>query len=217
MKLYTYWRSSSAYRVRIALNFKGLDYESVPVHLVRDGGEQHRSEYKALNPLGLVPTLVDDDRVLIESLAIIEYLEEKFPEPALLPGSAPERARVRSMALSIACEIQPLNNSGVLGFLTGQLGVSEEGKLDWIRQWIARGFGALEHVLTRTAGTGDYCHGDTPTVADVCLVPQVYNAIRFDVDLAPYPTLMSIHDRCQQLEAFSNAAPEHQPDAQPDT
>ncbi len=217
MKLYTYWRSSSAYRVRIALNLKGLDYESVPVHLVRDGGEQHGPEYKVLNPLGLVPTLVDKDQVVIESLAIIEYLEERFPEPALLPNSAAERARVRSMALSIACEIQPLNNSGVLRFLTSQLGVSEKGKLDWIRQWIARGFGALEHLLTRSTGTGVYCHGNTPTVADACLVPQVYNAVRFDVDLGPYPTLMGIHDRCQQLNAFIRAAPENQPDAQPDS
>ncbi len=215
MKLYTYWRSSSAYRVRIALNLKGLDYESVPVHLVRDGGEQHRPEYTTLNPLGLVPTLVDKDRVLIESLAIIEYLEETFPEPALLPSTVAERARVRGMALSIACEIQPLNNSAVLGFLTSQLGVSETGKLDWICKWIARGFGALEHLLTRSAETGVYCHGDTPSVADLCLVPQVYNAVRFDVDLGSYPTLMGIHDRCQQLEAFIKAAPENQSDAQP--
>ena len=146
---------------------------------------------------------------------IIEYLEETFPEPALLPSSVAERARVRSMALSIACEIQPLNNSAVLGFLTSQLGVSEKGKLDWICKWIARGFGALESLLTRSAETGVYCHGDTPSVADVCLVPQVYNAVRFDVDLGSYPTLMGIHDRCQQLEAFIKAAPENQPDAQP--
>jgi maleylacetoacetate isomerase len=213
MRLYTYWRSSSAYRVRIALNLKGLDWESVPVHLVRDGGEQHRPEYRAVNPHGLVPALEDGELTLTESLAIIEYLEETRPEPALLPGDAAGRARVRSLALLLACGIQPLNNLGVLRYLGEAAGLDQDGRDRWYRHWVSVGFDALEARLAREPATGRFCHGDTPGLADCCLVPQVYNARRYGCDLGPYPTIARIDAECAKLEAFSAAAPEQQPDA----
>ena len=212
MKLYTYWRSSSAYRVRIALNLKGIEYESVPVHLLRDGGEQRKPEYLDLNPLGLVPTLVDDDQVFIESLAIVEYLDEKIPEPMLLPRDRAGRARVRAMADLIACEIQPLNNSGVMQFLAAEMDQDKTAIKKWYAEWIARGFIALENLIDRYGGI--FCFGDTPTMADVFLVPQMYNAIRFDCDLSAYPRVRQVYEACQKLDAFVHAAPENQADAE---
>ncbi|BFL83173.1 maleylacetoacetate isomerase [Shewanella baltica] len=215
MKLYGYWRSSAAYRVRIALNLKGISAEQLSVHLVRDGGEQHKAAYSALNPLELVPTLVMDDELdadaLSQSLAIIEYLDEIHPQSPLLPASALERAHVRAMALTVACEIHPLNNLRVLQYLTQTLGVDEAAKNTWYHHWVASGFAALEILLKRHSGR--YCFGDTVTLADLCLVPQVYNAQRFNVDLTPYPNIMRVWTECNQLEAFADAAPERQADA----
>lgn len=215
MKLYGYWRSSAAYRVRIALNLKGISAEQLSVHLVRDGGEQHKAVYSALNPLELVPTLTLDDELdadaLSQSLAIIEYLDEIHPQSPLLPASALERAHVRAMALTVACEIHPLNNLRVLQYLTQTLGVDEAAKNTWYHHWVASGFAALETLLVRHSGR--YCFGDTVTLADLCLVPQVYNAMRFNVDLTPYPNIMRVWTECNQLEAFADAAPERQADA----
>ncbi|OUS52732.1 maleylacetoacetate isomerase [Shewanella sp. SACH] len=215
MKLYGYWRSSAAYRVRIALNLKGISAEQLSVHLVRDGGEQHKAAYSALNPLELVPTLTLDDELdadaLSQSLAIIEYLDEIHPQSSLLPASALERAHVRAMALTVACEIHPLNNLRVLQYLTQTLGVDEAAKNTWYHHWVASGFAALEILLKRHSGR--YCFGDTVTLADLCLVPQVYNAMRFNVDLTPYPNIMRVWTECNQLEAFADAAPERQADA----
>ncbi|MBD5801869.1 Maleylpyruvate isomerase [Azoarcus sp. Aa7] len=214
MKLYTYFRSSAAYRVRIALNLKQLDYEAIPVHLVRNGGEQRQADYLALNPAGLVPTLVDDGNVLQQSLAIIEYLDEVHPQPALLPGSPAERARIRAIAQAIACDIHPVNNLRVLRYLVHELGVNDAQKNAWYRHWIAVGLSAVESMLAADARTGLFCHGDTPTLADCCLVPQVFNAQRFDCDLSAMPTILGIVERCTALDAFQRAAPGQQPDAE---
>jgi maleylacetoacetate isomerase/maleylpyruvate isomerase len=214
MKLYTYFRSSAAYRVRIALNLKGLPWEAVPVHLVRGGGEQRLPAYLALNPAGLVPTLEDEGLVLTQSLAIIEYLDETRPEPPLLPGSAAERARIRAIAQAIACDLHPLNNTRVLQYLKRELGVSEEQKSAWYRHWIALGLAAVEAMLAKDPRTGRFCHGDTPTLADCCLVPQVFNARRFDCDLTAMPTVRRIAEACEALDAFRRAAPDSQPDAE---
>jgi maleylacetoacetate isomerase len=212
MKLYGYWRSSAAYRVRIALNIKQLSYENLPVHLIKNGGEQHSDSYKRLNPARLVPTLQDDGLSLNQSLAIIEYLEEMYPEPALLPTEPAGKARVRALALDIASDIHPLNNLRVLQYLTGPLALSEVQKQDWIHHWLHTGFTALEQRLGQTAG--QFCFGDTLTLADLCLVPQVYNAQRFALDMSAYPKISDIHHHCQQLAAFALAAPEQQSDAQ---
>lgn len=212
--LYSYWRSSAAYRVRIALNLKGIAYESRPVHLVRDGGEQRTPEYLAINPQGLVPVLSVDGLVINQSLAIIEYVDERWPEPPLLPAGATGRARVRSLAMMIACDVHPLNNSRVQNYLRDEFGVSEEGRLAWYRHWVASGFQALEARLGNEADTGRFCHGDAPGLADLCLVPQIYNARRFRCDLSPFPSIMAIHDACMELDAFREAAPEAQPDAE---
>ena len=211
MRLYNYWRASSPYRVRIALAWKGLSWEHVGVDL--QAAEQKSAAYRAVNPLGLVPTLVDDELIVSQSLAIIEYLEERYPQPPLLPADVAGRARVRSLALIVACEIHPLNNPRVLNYLTGTLGVSEEQKNDWYRHWIAQGLAALEAHVANEPGTGLFCHGDTPTFADICLVPQLANARRYRCDLTPYPTLVAIDSRCQALPAFQAALPERQPDA----
>lgn len=223
LKLYGYWRSSAAYRVRVALNLKGLDAELLSVHLVKDGGEQHKAEYTRLNPQELVPALVDSDSrgalqgedsgafVLSQSLAIIEYLDEKYPENPLLPQDLHDRAIVRSMAMSIACEVHPLNNLKVLQYLSKELALDDEAKSAWYHHWIDEGFGALEKQLVKYSGR--YCFGDTVTLADLCLVPQVYNANRFNVDLSPYPNIMRIVESCNRLEAFIDAAPENQADA----
>ncbi|WFM71453.1 maleylacetoacetate isomerase [Halomonas sp. CKK8] len=210
--LYGYFRSSAAYRVRIALNLKGVDYDQSPVNLVK--GEQREAANLGRNPQGMVPSLGTDEGVtLTQSMAICEYLDERYPEPPLLPADVTERARVRALAQVVACEIHPLNNLRVLKHLVGELGVDDEAKLAWYRHWIAEGFQALESMLTAEAGTGDFCHGDTPTLADICLVPQVYNAERFECDLSAYPRIQRITDNCRELPAFRQAAPEAQPDA----
>ncbi|MCC5858852.1 MAG: maleylacetoacetate isomerase [Ectothiorhodospiraceae bacterium] len=210
MKLYGYFRSSAAYRVRIALNLKGVDYEQLPVNLVQ--GRQHREDYRRMNPQALVPSLeTDDGVVLTQSLAICEYLDERYPEPALLPSDLADRARVRALANAVACDIHPVNNLRVLQYLTGTLGVSEEHKLAWYRHWVIEGFNALEAMVAGTS-TGPYCLGNRPTLADVCLVPQVFNAQRFDVDLEPYPTIRRVAEACNGLPAFAEAHPSRQPD-----
>ena len=213
MKLYDYFRSSAAYRLRIALNVKNVSPERAFVHLRR--GAQRADEYLAMNPQGLVPALVTDDGdVLTQSLAIIEWLEESYPQPALLPRDAAGRARVRSLALAIACDIHPLNNLRVLNYLTGTLGATDAQRDGWIRYWCDVGLEALETRLARESATGKFCHGSSPTIADVCLVPQLANARRVDLDLAPYPTLLRIESACTALPAFANAAPAKQPDAE---
>lgn len=210
--LHGYFRSSAAYRVRIALNLKGLAYDQVPVNLVK--GEQRGDDFLARNPQGLVPLLVTDDGTrLTQSLAICEYLEERHPTPALLPEAPAARARVRALAQLVACEIHPLNNLRVLKYLVHELKVDETAKLAWYRHWVAQGFDALEAMLSREAGSGDFCHGDTPGLADVCLVPQAFNAERFECDLSPYPRIRRIVDNCRALDAFRQAAPDAQPDA----
>ncbi|NNF50831.1 MAG: maleylacetoacetate isomerase [Gammaproteobacteria bacterium] len=213
IRLYGYWRSSAAYRVRIALNLKGLEYEQAAVHLVRDGGEQRKPEYLALNPQGRVPLLEHDGVYLSQSLAIIEYLDEMFEQPPLLPSDAHGRARVRSLAQLVACDMHPLNNLGVLTYLKSELGADEEKVKDWYRHWIEVGFAALERRLESEDATGDYCHGARPGIADLCLVPQVYNARRFNVDMSGYPRIADIDAACMTLSAFQQAAPERQPDA----
>jgi maleylacetoacetate isomerase/maleylpyruvate isomerase len=214
VKLFTFFRSSAAYRVRIALNLKGLAFDSVPVHLTRGGGEQFKPDYRELNPQALVPVLQDGARHLTQSLAIIEYLDETRPHPPLLPATPAERARVRALALAIACEIHPLNNTRVLTYLTGPLGLSSETRNTWYHHWIALGLQALEMRLAGERETGKFCHGDAPGLADCCLVPQMANARRFKCDIAPYPTLLRIEANCQALEAFQRAAPDRQPDAE---
>ncbi len=211
MKLYSYFRSSATYRVRIALNLKGLEYDVVPVHLIKNGGEQHSAEYAKLNPSELVPTLVTQDVPLSQSLAILEYLEEQYPNPALLPKDPILRAQVRGFAQHIACDIHPVNNLRILQYLVNDLQLSEEQKLDWYAHWIHKGFTALEADL-RTRES-KFAFGDTPTIADCCLVPQVYNAQRFNLDLSPYPRLLAVNNQCLQLDAFQKAAPEQQVDA----
>lgn len=212
--LYDYWRSSSAYRVRIALNLKGLEYRQVPVHLVRDGGQQNLPSYRALNPLGLVPALVHGKNTVVQSLAICEYLEECFDAKPLLPGDAAGRARVRSIVQTICSEVQPLNNLSVMNYLKGEMDLSDDKFRAWYGHWINRGFSALETWL-QGADSGLYCHGDSPTLADCFLVPQVYNAERFSCDLEPYPRIREIVSRCRAEPAFARAAPENQADSEP--
>ena len=212
MKLYSYFRSSAAYRVRIALNLKQLNAEIIPVHLLHNGGEQHSEAYRAVNPSELVPALVDDDFTLTQSLSILEYLEEKFPAHNILPHDLQQRALARAFSLSIACDIHPLNNLRVLQHLTGELGLSNEQKNEWYTHWVKVGFDALEAQLVHS--NGRFCFGDYPTIADCCLIPQVYNALRFNIDLSSaYPKIQSIYAHCNALDAFQKAAPEAQPDA----
>ena len=211
MKLYTYFRSSAAFRVRIALNLKGLAYEPEFVHLAK--GEHRKPEYSGRYPQGLLPTLVTDGLELSQSLAIIEYLDETHPQPPLLPSDAPGRARVRSVALLIACEIHPLNNLRTLQYLKRQLHQSEDQVNAWYRYWIADGLAKLEADLLRNR-KGKFCHGDSPTMADCCLVPQIFNAKRYNCDLAPYPTTLRVFEQCMKLEAFDRAQPSRQPDAE---
>jgi len=211
MELYGYWRSSAAYRVRIALNLKGLQVRHRPVNLRT--GEHREAAYRRINPLGRVPTLVDDDVPYTQSIAILEYLEERYPDPALLPREPAGRARVRGLVQLVASDMHPLNNLGVLQYLVKELGASDEQKLAWYRHWIAEGFAALEAMLADDPRTGRYCHGDMPGMADLCLVPQVYNARRFKCDLVPYPTIVRIDAACAKLDDFRKAAPKAQPDA----
>ena len=213
LTLYDYWRSSSAYRVRIVLNLKGLDYRPQPVHLVQNGGEQNTEEYRRINPLGLVPALVHGEEVITESLAICEYLEEIFPEPALLPKSPVDRAHVRRMVLGIACSVQPMNIRAVLNYIKTGLNADEAAVKAWYSNWIDRGFSAMEQWLASDGPAGVFCFGDTPGLADCFLVPQVYNAERFECDLGPYPRIREITANCRAHEAFDAAAPENQPDA----
>ncbi len=214
MKLFDYFRSSASYRVRIGLGLKGLAVETVPVHLVRDGGEQLKPAYRAVNPSALVPTLQDGDATITQSMAILEYLEEMHPEVPLLPADALGRARVRSLALMIACDIHPVNNLRILRYLVKQAGLSEEAKNAWYVHWVEEGFAALEAHLAGASDTGRFCHGDTPTLADCFLVPQVFNAVRFNVDMTPYPTIMRIDAACQEVPAFAAAHPSKHPDAE---
>lgn len=212
MELFTYFRSSAAFRVRIALNLKGLKAEPHFVHLVKDGGQQHRPEFRKVNPQGFVPALVDQGKVLTQSLAIIEYLEETHPNPPLLPKDALGRARVRAMALIIAADIHPLQNTRIMKYLEGELKQDEAARKRWIQRWITEGFTALEKTLANDSATGEFCHGDTPTMADVLLVPQMFSSRRFGVDLEPFPTLRRIDEHCQLLKPFQDAAPAKQPD-----
>ena len=210
MELYTFFLSSASYRVRIALNLKGIAYEPRFVDLLR--GDQHQPEHRDLNPQGLVPVLIDGKHRLTQSLAICEYLEETHPEPPLLPKNAVERARVRALACAIVCEIQPLNNRRVMKYLETTLGLGTPERKAWLHHWIVEGFSALERLLADGA-TGTFCHGETPTLADVCLVPQVANALLVKCDLAPFPTVRRIYDACVAIPAFDAAAPSNQPDA----
>ena len=213
LKLYSYWRSSAAYRVRIGLNLKGLAYETVPVHLVRDGGQQHAPDYVAKNPQHMVPTLQHGVRVIRQSLAILEYLDEAWPSPRLLPMTARDRARVRALALMVACDIHPLNNLRVLQHFENTWNVPQPERDDWVKHWIVEGFTPMEALLAGDAATGAFCHGQTPGLADCCLVPQVFNARRFGVDMSAFPTIVRIEQACLALPAFDQARPEHQPDA----
>ena len=212
MKLYSYFRSSAAYRVRIALALKGLPYDYAAVHLRK--GEQATEVFRAVNAAELVPALVDERGTFIQSLAIIEYLEERYPQPPLLPGTSEARARVRAIALAIACDIHPLDNLRVLRYLVRTVGAKEELKDEWYRHWIDVGLTVLENQLGRDPATGEFCHGDTPTLADCFLVPQLANARRANIPLEAYPTLTRIEARCGALPAFIAAAPERQSDAE---
>ena len=212
--LHNYFRSSAAYRVRIAMNLKGLDYEYLSVHLTREGGMQFKDTYTALNPQQLVPLLDDDGFQLSQSLAIIEYLDEKYPAIRLLPDSLQGRARVRQLTLAIACDVHPLQNLRVLKYLTGKLALTEENKAEWIKHWLELGLTALEADLARAPTRGKFCFGDTPTMADCALVPQLFSAARFNVDMQPYPTLRSIYEACEALPAIAAAHPARQPDSE---
>ncbi len=212
--LYTYFRSSASYRVRIAMNLKGLDARHVSIHLNREGGAQFSESFRRLNPAASVPVLVDGDVTLSQSLAIMEYLDERYPNAPLLPESIEDRAHARQLAALIACDIHPLNNLRVLKRLTATLGVSEPAKSDWISHWIKLGFFAIEEMLVASPSRGKFCVGDRPTIADCCLVPQVFSAQRFNVELSPYPALMKVFEACESLPAFQDAHPSRQPDAE---
>ena len=210
MKLFGFFRSSAAFRVRIALNLKGLAYEDAFIHLRR--GDQRGADFLAVNPQGLVPALEIDGNTLIQSQAIVEYLDETHPEPPLLPSDFAGRARVRALAAVVACDIHPINNLRVLRYLSRELGHDQGAIETWYNHWIAAGFGAFERLLTTDPRTGRLCHGDRPGLADIVLVPQVVNAERYRLDLTPYPTVVRIHDACMQLDAFAAAHPRNQPD-----
>ena len=214
MKLYTFFRSSASFRVRIALNLKGLQYEQAPIHLRRGGGEQLSAGYKAINPQALVPALEDGGKILTQSLAIIEYLEERYPQPPLLPRDPADKAVVRSMALIIACEVHPIQNLRVLQYVKREYNQSDEQVNRWAQHWIDLGLAALEQTIVAQPRRGRFCFGDTPTLADICLVPQLGNARRYGCDLSPYPAILEIEKNCMALPAFAEAAPEKQPDAE---
>lgn len=212
MELYGYWRSSASYRARIALNYKQLEYNYIPVHLIKDGGEQHKQSYRQLNPNGLVPTFVDGTVILHQSLAIMEYLEEKYPEPSILPGSARLRGCIRALALDIASELQPLINLRVQQYLTRELKFDDAQKDAWLQHWFRQSFTAFERNLEEVAG--DYCVGNEFSMADICLVPQVYSAERFGIDITPYPILRAVYARLCELLWVADAHPSKQPDAE---
>jgi len=214
MKLYTFFRSSASFRVRIALNLKNLSYDQIPIHLRRGGGEQFRANYQNINAQALVPTLEDDGRYLIQSLAIVEYLEEKYPSPPLLPKAAADRAVVRSMALVIGCEVHPIQNLRVLNYIKKEYQQNDEQVNRWAQHWIELGLAALEQMINAQTARGKFCFGDTPTLADICLVPQLGNARRFGCDLSRYPKILSVEKACIVIPAFADAAPDKQPDAE---
>jgi len=214
MKLYTYFRSSAAYRVRIALNLKGLSYDAVPVHLLKGGGEQRQEEYRKINPSGLVPAFQDDRITLTQSMAIIEYLDERFPAVPLMPSDAAGRARVRELAQIVACDIHPLNNLRVLRHLVHELKLTEEAKTAWIQHWMREGLAGLEAHLARDPAAGPFSHGASPTMADCFLVPQVFNAQRFGIEVNDYPNIARIYAHCIALPAFDAAHPSKQADAE---
>jgi len=211
LQLYNYFRSSASYRVRIALALKGLSYEYIPVHLLKN--EQLKPPFSDMNPAGLVPMLKDDEHLMTQSLAIIEYLEETRPQPALLPGDAFARARIRALALDVACEIHPIDNLRVLRYLVHEMKLSEDDKNRWYRHWVETGLATLEQQLANSQHTGRFCHGETPTLADIVLVPQIFNAQRMDCRLDHVPTVMRIHAECMALDAFTSTQPSACPDA----
>jgi maleylacetoacetate isomerase len=213
VKLHSYFRSSAAYRVRIALNLKNLSYEVVPVHLLREGGQQHTPGFISKNPAHMVPVLEDNSQMLTQSLAIIEYLEETHPNPALLPSNAVERALIRALALDIACDTHPLANLRVMQYLSAELKLDESVRTEWSTQWVMTGLGIVEKKLVARPG-GSFCFGNTPSLADCCLIPQVFNARRLHCDLATLPNVSRIFEHCMQLPAFQRAAPERQIDAE---
>jgi len=215
VKLHGYFRSSATYRVRIALNLKGISWQSVVVDLRAPQSAQHTREFRALNPHGLIPVLVDGERTLTQSLAILEYLDETHPQPPLLPREPAARAAVRALALAVACDIHPLNNLRVLNYLRTPLGHDESAVNAWYAHWIAQGFAALERDAARLSGDGRHMYGTAVTLADVCMVPQMFNARRFNCDVTPYPTLRAICAHLESLPAFAQAAPQVQPDAAP--
>jgi maleylpyruvate isomerase len=214
VKLYSYFRSSAAYRVRIALALKGVETDYRYIHMLRDGGQQHSAEYGAVNPMKLVPAIETEDGVLTQSIAICEYLDEIHPDPPLLPETAGDRAYVRAIAATVACEIHPLNNLRVLKYLSGTLGIDKDARDSWSRYWIAEGFSGAEAMIARSGKAGAYCFGDTPTLADIFLVPQIANARRIACDLSPYPLLTAIEQRAILVPAFAAAAPGAQIDAE---
>lgn len=214
LRLYSFWRSSAAYRVRIALGLKELSYEVEPVHLLKDGGKQHTPEFNELNPQEFVPVLIHGNRVLRQSMAIMEYLDDVWSDNPLLPPVARDAQRARAIAQMIACDIHPLNNLRVMQYLESQFKADQAQKDQWMKHWITAGFDAVEKVLAGNPSTGSFCEGDIPTMADCCLVPQVYNAERFKVSMKPYPTIQRINKECLELEAFKQAHPSTQPDAE---
>jgi maleylacetoacetate isomerase len=214
MKLYTFFRSSASYRVRIALNLKGITCEQAPIHLRRGGGEQLQPAYKSVNPQALVPALEDNGRVLTQSLAIIEYLEERYPDPPLFPHDPADKALVRSMALVIACEVHPLQNLRVLNYIKSAYSQTDDQVNGWSQHWIDLGLAALEQMIVAQPKRGRFCFGDRPTLADICVVPQLGNARRYGCDLSRYPVILGIEKNCLALAAFADAAPERQPDAE---
>src|SRR5262245_5801838 len=214
MKLYTFFRSSASYRVRIALNLKGITYEQVPIHLRRGGGEQFSAAYRAINPQALVPVLEDNGRILTQSLAIIEYLDEKYPNPPLLPKDPADKALVRSLALGIACEVHPIQNLRVLKHVKAAYNQTDEQVNQWAQHWIDLGLAALQEMIVAQPKRSGFCFGATPTLADICLIPQLGNARRYGCDLSKYPAILEIERNCNALPAFANAAPEKQPDAE---
>jgi maleylacetoacetate isomerase len=217
LQLYSYYRSPSSYRVRAALCYKGLEYAYHGVHLVRNGGEQYAPEYKKLNPQGLVPTLIDGETILTQSMAIMEYLEEKHPEPRILPKKAAERAFVRQLAMITVADIQPLTSLRVYNYLSGELGISQAQKTAWHHQWIRQGFDAIEKLLEKSPyRTGLYCCGDHVTIADICLVAQVYDARRYEIQMSSWPLIEEIEKNCLKLASFQTASPENQPDTPED-
>ena len=211
LTLYTYFRSSAAFRVRIALNLKGLTCESKTIDLLKDGGEEKTAQYAQINPQKLVPAFCDGDQIITQSLAIIEYLEEKYPEPALLPKEPIMRAKVRALALSVACDIHPLNNLRVVKHIADEFDADEMQKKQWMHHWMAEGFSAIEMQLNNS-NSKDYCFGSSVSLADLMLIPQVYNARRFECEMSLYPRINSIYEQCMENAAFIAASPEKQGD-----